>query len=176
LLKPVKLELPPANAGKEKGGADETEEAVPATARKGKERGGGAAAEKRAPAARDEEDEPVAEARGFDGLMAKGDRYRKEGECGKALDPYLQAAELKPGYSEIHYKIGECYRHTGQHARAVTYYEKAINLSGYRNAYIGVAKSLSSLGRKADAKDYLKKGLERYEDGMMRMMLQELGN
>jgi formylglycine-generating enzyme required for sulfatase activity len=109
----------------------------------------------------------------FDGLMAKGDHQRKNGEFAMALSFYLKAAEARP-LPEVSYKIAECYRQLGQCDSAVSYCEKAIAVSGFRNAYIGVAKCLASLGKRAEAKEYLREGLRRYDDGLMKMMILEL--
>lgn len=113
---------------------------------------------------------------GFDGLMKKGDRLRKDGNWYKALEYYRKALELKPTYSEVHYKIGECYRSIGNCAEAVKSFKRAIELSGFKNAYIYIAKCYISMGQKGEARRYLKAGLEKYDDGIMKMMLQQLEN
>ena len=112
---------------------------------------------------------------GFDDLMRKGDKKKKAGSCAQALGYYLQALRLKPGYSEVNYKVGDCYRREGDCKRAVPHYQKAISLSGFRNAYVGLARCYRSLGKTSEARKTLEEGLQRYDDGMMKMMLQELG-
>jgi len=116
------------------------------------------------------------EAKGFDGLLKKGDKLRKDGNCSAALDVYRKAMEQKPGYSEVHYKMGECYRTLGNCAEAVKYFKRAIDLSGFKNAYVFIAKCYISMGQKAEAKKYLEAGLQKYDDGIMKMMLLQVGN
>jgi len=112
---------------------------------------------------------------GFDELMGKGDKKRKGGRCPEALGYYLQALRLKPGYSEANYKVADCYRREGDCGRAIEYYKKAVSRSGFRNAYVGLARCYRSLGKTSEARKVLEDGLQRYDDGMMKMMLQELG-
>ncbi len=110
----------------------------------------------------------------FDSLMAKGDKARKSRNYSKALKYFKKARSMKPSYAEPNYKVAECHRSMGNCSAAVGFYDKAISISGFRNAYIGIAKCYRQMGDKASAKKYLKKGIEKYNDGIMRLMLEKL--
>ena len=110
----------------------------------------------------------------FDSLMAKGDKARKSGKYSGALKYFTKARSLKPSYAEPNYKMAECYRSLGKCSSAVDFYDKAISISGFRNAYIGIAKCYRQMGDKASARKYLEKGVEKYNDGIMRLMLERL--
>ena len=114
--------------------------------------------------------------RDFDGLMERADRYKKSGDMGRAVVYYEKASEMKPGYSEVHYKLAECYRAQGDCNEAIEHYRKAIDLSGFRNAFVGQAKCHLARGQKAEARKVLEEGLGRYDDGLMKMMLEQIGN
>lgn len=114
------------------------------------------------------------EVHGFDALMAKANRLRKGGNHSAALGFYQKALNLKPGYSEAHYKLADCLRHTGNCGQANQHYKQAISLSGYRNAFVGMARCYKSLGKNAEARQILQEGLQRYDDSMMKMMLEQL--
>lgn len=110
----------------------------------------------------------------FDGLMSKGNKLRKSKKYGKAVKYYLKATKIKPGHSEPQYKLAECYRHTGKCGVAVGHYERAIEISGFKSAYIGISNCYKSMGNKAQARAWLQKGLKRYDDAVMKMKLQQL--
>ncbi|MBM4355363.1 MAG: tetratricopeptide repeat protein, partial [Deltaproteobacteria bacterium] len=155
-------------AGKEAAGKEEKGKGEKGKGEKGKgEKGKG---EK----GKEDGSESEAEPRGFDSLMSKADRLRKDDKCGKALEYYHKAAELKPGYAEVQYKLGDCYRRTGRCSAAVKHYEQAISASGFQQAYIGVAKCYIEMGDKGAAKKRLEEGLKRHDDGIMKMMIEQL--
>ena len=110
----------------------------------------------------------------FDSLMAKGDKARKSGNYKGALNYFKKALSMKPSYAEPNYKVAECHRSMGNCSAAVGFYDKAISISGVRNAYIGIAKCYRQMGEKALARKYLEQGIEKYNDGIMRLMLEKL--
>jgi len=126
---------------------------------------------------RDRHDRDSGESGGYDGLMSKGNKLRKSGKHGDALKYFLKAAQIKPKHPEVQSKIGECYRRTGKCGSAVKYYQNAISTSGYKQAYIGIARCYISQGKKAEAKKYLEEGLRKYSnDFNMKMLLKKVGN
>lgn len=61
--------------------------------------------------------------------IRKGDAVLRDSRAYKdALELYMKAQEFNPDNAELNYKIGKCFIHSANKYKALSYFEKAINL------------------------------------------------
>lgn len=103
--------------------------------------------------------------------LKKADRRYANGEYYAAADIYrrtqknISAKKQRKLKGEVNFRLGECYRNTNNHTKAVRAYTTAIRYKCSDTiVYLHIAKSQLVIGRYADAKANFLKYLEWYPD------------
>lgn len=105
--------------------------------------------------------------------IATGDTYAKQGNGGKAVSSYEEAASLDPQNPLPHYKIGEIYLRSGNKDAAMEAFQKAISVDAtYAAAYKEIAELYYMQKNGAEAVKAQEKYLEfstSRDDGLVRL-------
>jgi len=93
-------------------------------------------------------------------LVREASRLQSLGQLEDALSVYLQASEMNPAVSEIHYNIAMTYESMGQIERALEYFDKAIHFKkDYAEAYNNKGNIALKLGNIEGAISLFKKAV-----------------
>ena len=68
----------------------------------------------------------------WDELYASGSALEKDGEFNAAITKYLEAAKIDSQYADLHFRLGRCYWHTGDFAKAGASYKRAMEYDANR--------------------------------------------
>lgn len=109
-------------------------------------------------------------------LYNRGLSYQRLQSNAQAIEDFTNALFLDSQFSHAYYSRGTMLRDTGQHLFALADFDKAIRFNYPDQARVHFAEALTyeKLGRKADARNALKKALAakpNYEPAMRRLVL-----
>lgn len=97
--------------------------------------------------------------------LALGETYSKVGEHSDAIKHFERACELKADWVEAICALGRAYTEFGKADIAMPLYRKALKIDGGRPAIrMGLANALVSLGRMAEAIDFMKEAISHRQD------------
>jgi len=103
----------------------------------------------------------VAAGGGYDGLIAKADRLRENGNTAAAIKLYNRAVELNPGGPEALAGQGWCYLDKSQNAMALSSFQAALDANAnYADAHMGLAEAWRARQNKQKAVAEYKKYVE----------------
>lgn len=126
-----------------------------------------------APAAARSQPKKPRPTRSFDGLMKQARDAQEHGRTTQARRLLLQALSMKPGNAEALSSLGWCDVDEGAHARAITYFRRALRRSGgYAEARYGLAVAYERAGNVAEAKRVYGEYLTRHPKGRRRRIVE----
>ena len=84
-----------------------------------------------------------------------GTTLNEQGRTDKAIEFYLQALRIKPGYAHAHYNLGNALVKQGRTDEAIKHYLQALRVRPtYENAHNNLGNALAKIGRTDEAVEH----------------------